>query len=97
MVVDTGHTSWLRALACASKPELRFAGDLMLRVLEIDKHLEGVVPTTLPFGEQVTYDIVIRPFFDRLFEMLLERLTEYQPGLKIKKWALVGNPGIGKS
>ena len=89
---NPGHISWLHALGSVDKPELHRVGDLMLEVLEIDTHLSSLPKGCRPFGEQVTHDIVVRPFFERLFEALLDR-----PHGRLRKFALVGNPGIGKS
>ena len=90
--VDEAHTTWLRALASVDKPVTVLAGDFMLQVLEIDQHMQSLPEDSKPFGDQITHDIIVRPFFHHLFEVLM-----HSKSYAVGKYALVGNPGTGKS
>src|SRR5690554_2897210 len=85
-----GHTVWLCALACAERIPCAF--DNQLHILPVDDHIPANLVHLVPFGDQITRDIIVRPFFDRLLNLLLAPDSGY-----LCRYVLMGNPGIGKS
>src|SRR5690606_19741935 len=64
IMTHEGHTAWLRALASAERVVCTFDEHLTLNVLPVDDHIPVEVAHFVPFSDQITRDIIVRPFFD---------------------------------